>query len=175
MFSINVDRYTLQLQSEGLPELYGKYCDHAQLVEEINIEESEGKNCFVAVGLADDWPFLVVSQRYSPAGGGFSPGAALVPETNLLFIGAGTRLLAYHLSNLARLWEDVADVGFWSWARHGEHVVMSAELEIAAWDLQGRKLWSSEVEPPWSYSVQNDFVHLDVMGKQRTYKLATGP
>lgn len=175
MFSMSMDRYTLLLQSEGFPELYAEYCDHARLVEEINIKESEGKNCFVAVGLAEDWPFLVVSQRYSPAGAGFAPGVALVPETDLLFVGAGTRLLAYDLSGPVRLWEDVADCGFWGWSRHGEYVVMSAELEIASWDLHGRKLWSAEVEPPWSYSVQNDVAHLDVMGKERSFKLATGP
>ena len=45
-----------------------------------------------------------------------------------------------------RLSEDSADVGFWSWAQHGETVLMSAELELAAWSSAGRKLWSTFVE-----------------------------
>ena len=32
----------------------------------------------------------------------------------------------------ARLWEDYAEIGFWSWQRHDDTVLMSAELELAA-------------------------------------------
>jgi L-alanine-DL-glutamate epimerase-like enolase superfamily enzyme len=81
-----------------------------------------------------------------------------------LFIGAGCRLLAYDLSRPARLWEDVADTGFWSWSRYDEVVLMAAELEIAAWDIRGSKLWSRFVEPPWEYRVDGRVVVLDVMG-----------
>jgi hypothetical protein len=42
---------------------------------------------------------------------------------------------------------------------------MSAELELSAWDINGRKLWSKNVEPPWSYEIRGDRVELDVMGK----------
>ncbi|XGV97443.1 MAG: hypothetical protein ACAF41_32570 [Leptolyngbya sp. BL-A-14] len=116
-----------------------------------------------------------MAQRYEPAGGGFYPGAILIPETELLLIGAGTRLLAYDLAGITRIWEDRADVGFWSWARHGKYIVMSAELELAAWDIRGKKLWTTFVEPPWNYSVDEGVVNLDVMGKQSSFCLETGP
>jgi hypothetical protein len=112
------------------------------------------------------WPELVVSQRFSPgAEAGFHPGILLVPETKLLLVGAGGRLLAYDLSRFALLWEDVADTGFWGWCRHRDVIVMSAELELAAWDLAGKKLWSTFVEPPWNYSVEEMALKLDVMGR----------
>ena len=79
---------------------------------------------------------------------GFDPGLLLVPETGVLFLGAGERLLAYGLDQPRRLWEDTAEVGFWGWGRFGETVLMSAELELAAWDTSGRKLWTTSVEPP---------------------------
>ncbi len=41
---------------------------------------------------------------------------------------------------------------------------MSAELECAAWDIHGHKLWSTCVQPPWQYTVHGDIVHLVVMG-----------
>jgi hypothetical protein len=52
-----------------------------------------------------------------------------------------------------RLWEDRADFGFHSWQCYDDMIVMSAELELAAWDTQGRKHWTTFVEPPWEHSV----------------------
>lgn len=52
---------------------------------------------------------------------------------------------------------------------------MAAELELAAWDIRARKLWTTFVEPPWDYAVRDGIVHLDVMGSESTFALATGP
>jgi hypothetical protein len=52
---------------------------------------------------------------------------------------------------------------------------MRAELEIAAWDLQGRKLWSRFVEPPWDYAVLDGVAHLDIMGAKSAFNLRSGP
>lgn len=52
---------------------------------------------------------------------------------------------------------------------------MAAECELAAWNLQGQKLWSTWAEPPWSYSVQNGVIQLDVMNNLSTFPLLTGP
>jgi hypothetical protein len=54
-------------------------------------------------------------------------------------------------------------------------VVVSAELELAAWDVSGRKLWSTFVEPPWEYDVDADIVRLDVMGRRTQFPLVGGP
>lgn len=93
------------------------------------------------------------------------------------FIGAGTRLLAYDSRSGAwrRQWVDEADVGFWGWRRHGDSVLMSAELELAAWTIEGEKLWTTFVEPPWGYDVVGDEVRLDVMGTKTVFGLRNGP
>lgn len=90
-------------------------------------------------------------------------------------VGAGHRLLAYDLDAPRRLWEDEANCGFWGWERHGQFVVMSAELELAAWDIHGNKKWSTYVEPPWYYPVVDGEVHLDVMGGKISFPLDVGP
>jgi hypothetical protein len=82
-----------------------------------------------------------------------------------LFIGAGERLLAYDLKNPRRIWEDRADYGFWRWHRHEGFVLMAAELEFAVWLLNGQKLWTTFVEPPWDFQVSGSSVRLDVMGQ----------
>ena len=54
-------------------------------------------------------------------------------------------------------------------------MLMAAELEFAAWDIHGAKLWTTFVEPPWTYRVEGDLVHLDVMGNMSSFPLAAGP
>lgn len=51
---------------------------------------------------------------------------------------------------------------------------MAAEIELAAWDLQGRKPWTTFVEPPWDYQVEDGRVHLDVMGMLSDFDLVQG-
>jgi hypothetical protein len=165
---------TLVLKADGLPSLFDEYCKNSTLAEQFETDGDRAPWCFVGVRRLGGWPFLVVAQRYWPAVAGFSPGVLLVPETGLLFIGAGERLIAYDLNGPRRLWEDTADTGFWHWHQHGEIVLMSAELEFAAWDTHGTKLWSMFVEPPWSYEVQDDQVSLDVMGTLSSFPIKTG-
>ena len=164
------------LVSLALPDTYPAYREHAVLADEIDLS-GPGAACFVAArtGTAA-WPGLVVAQRFSPGpDAGFAPGALVIPETDLLLVGAGERLLAYDLARPRRLWTDRADTGFWSWQRHGDTVLMSAELELAAWDIRGGKLWSTFVEPPWNYSVEGDTLFLDVMGAISSFPVVRGP
>jgi hypothetical protein len=165
MFTLGFGSFQLLCVYDGLPNLFDSYVKRALLVEQIDIPNPEGKFCFVALKRAgDDWPSLVVAQRYQPADGAFFPGALLVPETNRLFIGAGTRLLCYDVATPVRLWEESADYGFWSWTQDGGEVFMAAELEFAAFDVSGTKLWTRFVEPPWGFKLEPRRIVLDVMG-----------
>jgi hypothetical protein len=106
------------------------------------------------------------------------PAAHHVLETDTLFLGAGDRLLAYDLTLPRRLWEEKVEYGFHGWRQCDDVVLMSAELELAAWDARGRKLWTALdavfVEPPWSYTVANGILTLDVMGKILKFPLKAG-
>jgi hypothetical protein len=164
---------------EEVPDHYDK---HAILVEEFGLEHMDSSAFYFEVQRGD-WPMLCVAQRYSPNHwAGSYPGVLLLPDTGILFVGAGERLLAYDLKHPKRLWEDMreAGFGFHRWRRHGDVVVMSAELGLAAWDTQGVKLWSAPedgvfIEPPWEYRVESGIVTLDVMGAIYTFPLQTGP
>jgi hypothetical protein len=101
-----------------------------------------------------------------------------VPDTGVVFIGAGTRVVAYRRQQTGawrRLFVDEAAMGFLAWRQHGKLALMSAELELAAWTTAGVKLWSTFVEPPWSYAVVGPDVHLDVMGTAHAFPARTGP
>ncbi len=183
MFSVSYGFYTVSCSVGTLPDIYRNYCGHAELASEYDLmepketEDSESP-CFVGIsrsGHNEGWPFLTVAQTYSPASAGFSPSVIVVAETDLLMIGAGTRLLAYTLNPPYLLWEDDAAFGFWGWERYGDTIVMAAELEIAAWDIAGHKLWSRPVEPPWVYRVSDNRIMLDVMGDLADFPLIAGP
>jgi len=175
MFAVGFGPYQVLCLYDALPNLLAEYLTRAALAEQIDLANPEGKFCFVAVQRpGDDWPALVVAQRYQPAGGVFFPGALIVPETERLFLGAGTRLLCYDLARPSLLWEDAAECAFWSWRRDGSEVFMAAELELAAFDVSGQKLWTRFVEPPWEFKVELDRVVLDVMGTITHLERRTG-
>jgi hypothetical protein len=164
--------YELHASIGGLPAAYDALVGQATLHEEIEIRSRDGTPLFFAVSAPGEWPELTVALTFDP---GFGPGFLLIPERRRLFVGAGTTLIAYELSPIRRLWEATTNFGFWSWRQHGDIVLMSAELELAAWDVDGKKLWSTFVEPPWSYAVDGDTIKLDVMGTTSTFPVATGP
>ena len=130
MFSIVVGEYSLVCHERRLPQLFEHYVRHALLVDEFDEEGDQGEKCVLAVRRGLGWPFLIVTQRCKLPGI-FNPSALLVPDTNLIFIGVGERLLAYELDGPKKLWEDRTECGLLGWARHGDHIVMSAELELA--------------------------------------------
>jgi hypothetical protein len=176
-FTLSVDGWTIRAQ-HGLPAAYASYRQCAVLCDEFDLCSDQGDCCFVAVSRADEpRQGLVLAERYEPSGeSGFSPGVAFVPETAVLFVGAGTRLLAYTLLDRPeRLWEDATYPGFWGWSVHKPVVLMAAELEFTAWTKNGEKLWTTFVEPPWSYLVAGERVRLDVMGNITEFPVSSGP
>lgn len=159
------------------PFIYSDILKHASFHDDLRVKGDAGTLLVVTVQRESEaWPGLVASQQFHPGpSSGFHPGVIVIPESGILFIGAGTRVLAYDMKERRRLWEDTADFGFWSWNRRGDVVLMSAELELAAWDIRGRKLWSTFVEPPWSYKVNGDQLELDVMDTKSSFNLTNGP
>lgn len=177
VFRFTCGDYTVSATMGQTPTVDSAMLEHASLHDDFGVTGPEGTALVVTVERASEkWPHLVVSQRFDPGPqAGFHPGTLLIPENDLLLLGAGTRLLAYDLSAPRRLWQDAADTGFWGWKRHGDLVLMSAELELAAWDLRGKKLWTTFVEPPWDYTVRGDQLDLDVMGRRSSFAAMLGP
>ena len=175
---VTVGGYTILAATEP-PALLADFLARAHAVDEFPATDDRSSvgYFFVAVAHGSDWPQLDVTQWFSPAGYGFAPGVLVVPDTDAVFIGAGTRLLGYQLDpgGWQRAFVDEADLGFWAWQQHGDVVVMSAELELAAWTTSCAKLWSMFVEPPWSYQVRGEEIQLDVMGKLTRFSLVAGP
>ena len=174
--NVTIDNWRLVSTIGSVPAGQGDYHSHARLADEFDLERS-GELWFVGAGRASiEWPEVVVCQRFGPGpDSGFCPGALIASDVATLFLGAGIRLLAYNLQTASRLWVDEADTGFGGWRRHGNVVVMSAELELAAWTTEGDKLWTTFVEPPWSYDADDTTLRLEVMGNVTRFDLLRGP
>jgi hypothetical protein len=159
----------------GFPRILDEYRQRAELADRFTCDSPDDPGLFVGIARpGEDWPSLVVTQCWGPSGPGFSPGVLVVPEAGRVFIGAGTRILCYREEggSWGRQWEETAGYpGFWGWRQHGDVVVMAGEVEIAAWTTGGRRMWTEDVEPPWSYEVIDGTVHLDVDGRVRTFPL----
>lgn len=173
MISVAVDKYTLQVHQGALPQSHRDYESRAKLYDKIE-PSNEGDYSLIAIAEGQAWPHLCVVLRYRDASWLFSPGVLLIPETGVVFVGGGEHALAYDIQTPRRLWHEDASY-FWGWKRHGDVVLMSAELEFTAWTITGEKLWTTFVEPWWEYKVENGQVLLDVMDVRSTFPLLQGP
>ncbi|WP_198104516.1 hypothetical protein, partial [Clostridioides difficile] len=84
-------------------------------------------------------------------------------------------LAIYDLEKVECTHLDLTPYAFTSWSRHEDIVVMSGELEIAAYDLRGQRLWAATIEPPWDYGVQGDSMFTIAMGHKTEFPLREGP
>lgn len=180
MAQVAIGEWTIDIYVDAPPTTYDWYVENALLTEEFDLKSRDGRYCFVSVARLDasvreHWkPLLTVAQRYSPDDrAGFQPGLLIAPETSRVFVGAGERLLAYDLRKPMRLWEDHTE-GFWGWGRYADYVWMAAELEFAVWTLDGTKLWSAFVSPPWDSHFSDGLVTLSDSDRTRTLRMADG-
>ena len=174
MLTLGIDGYSIVVQEGSFPELYDTYRREASFLDELDVK-GEGTPFFVGIKKGGGWPGFCVALRYTGESTGFSPAVVFVPESNILFVGAGEVVLAYDVHDKKRLWRESVDCGFWSWYRYDTTVLMASELEFAAWTITGERLWSTYVEPPWDFNVVEGIVMLDVMGDKRSFPLLNGP
>lgn len=52
---------------------------------------------------------------------------------------------------------------------------MIADLWLAAYDIHGKELWGTWVEPPSYINVEDGILYLDVMGKKSSFPIKEGP
>lgn len=151
-YTVTVGDYTLCYESISEYDLdhYRSLALHARLVDCVGIRALEVGDCLLSICHAKRHggrlPFLMIPQRRTPDGGSRPTEALVVPETDLLFVEVSGQIVAYDLVEPRKLWQEALDSDFRSWYMHGNHVLMSAEQELTAWNLIGRKLWSLPVE-----------------------------
>ena len=169
---LTIGDYSIHL-ADSIPASLPEYREHAGFVDEVNINGSEGDIFFLAVTVGGRWPRLVVAQRQEIVGD--LPGVLVVPETNILFVGAGTRVTVYDLENPRLVWEDYAIGGFSLWERHGDVVLAVGPHELTGWSIHGARLWTTRFVFLEYYRVADGIVHIDDDGRISSFPLTTGP
>lgn len=177
MPKVLIGDWTLNISDGRLDFSYTECLKNAEFTDEVDLSQETGRVLFLSAGrehLGRSWPEFALTCMYEDADQAFSPGVAVVPETSLVFVGAGTTLLCYDIAARRKVFEDYTEVGFYAWSRHKNYILMAAELEFGVWNTAGEKLWSTQTEPPWDFEVRDGFVHLDVMGEKRKLSLRNG-
>jgi hypothetical protein len=124
------------------------YRQPADLQEHFEVQESRepGGFLFAAVSRAAE---AMAQSRDRPAVQSFR--RRLPPEVADRFRNRGrlhrssraTALIPVRLRPVEQAWMDNTQVGSWGWRPHGDVVVMSAEIELAAWTIDGVKPWTT--------------------------------
>ena len=135
-------------------------------------EDEDRAPVYVLVHRAGGAPTLMIVGRLRE---GYGCGVHIVPDTGVLFFGGGESVCAYDMASGTKLHQDITPYAFHSWNRHGDVILMSGELEVAAFALDGTKLWSATVESPWDYGVSGANMYTLVMGHKVEFPLRDGP
>ncbi|URN93830.1 MAG: hypothetical protein NAG76_18660 [Candidatus Pristimantibacillus lignocellulolyticus] len=176
LISYYINEINITFSINEFPPLYDDYKKVAILFEEIDYDEEYDYFliCYITSN-SDSSTHILLNMKFSLYSSGFVPGFLVAPETNLLFIGAGERLIIYDFENSTRIGIDKADFGFLGWRRSRDVIIMSAELELACWNINGRKLWSTFVEPPYEYEIKDNNLTLTIMGSKQEFNIYKGP
>ena len=167
MFEVGAGGFRVMLSSERPQGL-----DERRIVVDRPSSDSDFEERYVLVHRLGGAPTLLVIGHVRD---GYGCGVHLAPETGVLFFGCGESVCAYDMPSGTKLHQDITPYSFHSWNRHGDVVVMSGELEVAGYALDGTKLWSGAVESPWDYGVTGDKMYTLVMGHRVEFSLRDGP
>jgi hypothetical protein len=175
MHTISIEKYTVVCDHE-VTDRISREIDEAVVLENLpTFDEEYGE--YIYYGFTDCGlsPNLIIKGKYSPSSvSGFYPGILIIPESDILFFGAGEIVQVWELSPYKKIHEESPDCGFWGWSRYSDVVLMSGELELSGWSVSGKKFWSKFVEPPWYYTVDGSAVTTNVMGHEEKFSIYTG-
>jgi hypothetical protein len=166
-FEVGAGGFRVTLSSEAPQGL-----DERRIQVDRPSEDEDREACYVLVHRAGGAPTLLVIGRLRPD---FGCGVHLVETTGVLFFGCGESVCAYDMATGRKVHHDITPFAFHSWNRHGDVVIMSGELEVAGFGLDGTKLWRSTVESPWDYTVTGERMNTIVMGHRVEFSLHDGP
>jgi len=168
LFSFSADDYTTEVWSGSHDGIPAKFTDRFD-----SCARDPGAGAMtVVVSHRERGSLLRLQVHGAPLEHTWRPLALLfVPETGILFAGAGTTAVAIDVNKGRRIWTDGKSDLIWCWLRAGDVMVLVDELELTAYDLHASKLWRTYIEPPHDVRVVGDELHVsaDRLGAIRNY------
>ncbi len=171
MFYNTTGKYIIGVSHKEIPWNYSNYVKNCKKNFEYDLNLNSGEYIFLSIANSLEWPFFVLAIRYNPCEGGFDPGIYLIEESERLFIGAGSTVLVFDIQSLTLITEEYFQEGFLRWKRYKDKVLMMAELDIACFDIYGKKIWERFIEPPYDIEFSEECVLVKMLDEEVSIKL----
>lgn len=174
MIKFHIDTYTFYVHLGGKPESFSRWTECSGFTDLDGLTDS-GTPVYIGINEADKWEMMIVAFNADPIDDTFfHPELLFIPETKTLFVGGGKKAMTYSLKDKVKLTNRDLVMGFWYWAKHESFIILVEELEIAVYDYEGRFVWQTRAEPPWSYGIEGNILTLDIMDSITKHELNTG-
>jgi hypothetical protein len=157
------------------PDILAHYKNHAKFIDDRDLK-NEGTEIYIIISNGFLKPdYSIFAFRSNPIGyAGFRPGIHYEKDEDIIFIGAGTVIKTYRLSDYKLIFEKDHGLGFWGWAKHLNYVIQQEETEFGVFDTKGQQLWETRVGPPYEFKINDKKVVLEFDGIIETRNLLTG-
>jgi len=103
------------------------------------------------------------------------PLVLLVLKTGVLFVSSQEEIGTFDLNQRTPVERRKLPCPLiWRLDQHGTAVVVQSEMELAVWDLNGKRIWETFADPPHKYSVDGNVLKLVDFRGTYTFDLLTG-
>lgn len=175
MIELYIDNYYINVFVGQQPTILDFYKKNALFIDE-NDFKNEGTEVYLIISKDIINPkFSIIAFKSDPIGyGGFKPALYYEYETQTLFIGAGTIIKTYRLTDNKLIFQKNYGFGFWGWSKYKNYIVQQEELNFGIFNLKGEQLWETYVEPPYEFEFYDDSVTIKFDNIVESRNLLTG-
>ena len=175
MIDFSVDNYNISVFVGQPPNILDYYKKHAAFVDDEDLK-NEGTEVYVIVSNhLVKLNYAIIAFKTSPVGyAGFNPGFCYEKESETLFIGAGTLVKTYRLTDNKLIFQKDHGMGFWGWTKYKDFILQMEEIGFGVFNLKGEQLWETYVSPPYDFEIKEDQITLKFDDIIETRLLHTG-
>lgn len=174
MVKFHIDIFTFYVHLGKKPESFNRWVERSSFTDLEGLNDA-GTPIYIGIEENGKWEMMIVAFSADPVDDTFfHPELLFLPESKTLFIGGGRKAMTYSLKDKVKLSNKNLAIGFWYWAKHKSFIILVEELEVAVYDYEGRFVWETRAEPPWSYGIEGNILTLDIMDTITKYELNTG-
>lgn len=175
MVTFSLEEYSISIYTGEPPVILEHYLKHALFVDDKGLA-NDGTAVYIII--ATRFPheqYVIIAFRSFPVDcAGFHPELLYENTSQTLFIGAGTVVKVFNIADKRIVFEKDAGVGFLGWNKYKSYIVQQEELTVGIFDLQGKQLWQTDVEPPYNLDFDGDILTLKFNDKVERRLLGTG-
>ena len=175
MIEFSVDNYKISVFVGQPPDILDFYKKRAVFIDDKDLK-NEGTEVYVIISNhGAKLNYAIIAFKTSPVGyAGFNPGLHYERESETLFIGAGTLIKTYRLTDNKLIFEKDNGMGFWGWTKYKDFVLQQEEIDFGVFNLKGEQLWETYVSPPYDFEIYEDKITLKFDDILETRLLLTG-